>query len=73
MNGFGNLFLEFENWEARYKKLLDQSGDLLVERLSGVTQPFCLLCAEKRVAECHRRLIADYLFEKKNAFVDHIE
>ena len=37
--------------EARYKKLLDQAGDLLVSRLAGVPQPFCLLCAERRVAE----------------------
>jgi len=32
----GNLFLECDNWEARYKTLLDQSGDLLVGRLTGV-------------------------------------
>ena len=69
----GNLFLEYDDWEARYKTLLDQSGDLLVERLAGVPQPFSLLCAEKRVADCHRRLIAEYLVEKKGAEVEHIE
>jgi uncharacterized protein (DUF488 family) len=69
----GNLFMECDDWEARYKTLLDQAGDLLVERLDGVPQPFCLLCAEKRVADCHRRLIAEYLIEKKGAEVEHIE
>ena len=69
----GNLFREYADWEARYKTLLDQSGDLLVDRLAGIPQPFCLLCAEKRVAECHRRLIAEYLVEKKGAEVEHIE
>jgi uncharacterized protein (DUF488 family) len=69
----GNFFLEYYDWEVRYKTLLDQAGDLLVERLTGVSQPFSLLCAEKRVAECHRRLIAEYLVEKKGAKVEHIE
>ena len=69
----GNLFMECDDCEARYKTLLDQSGDLLVNRLAGVPQPFSLLCAEKRVADCHRRLIADYLVEKKGAEVEHIE
>jgi len=69
----GNLFMECDDWEARYKTLLDQAGDLLVDRLAGIPQPFCLLCAEKRVAECHRRLIAEYLIEKKGAEVEHIE
>ena len=69
----GNLFLEYDDWEARYITLLDQAGDLLVDRLAGVPQPFSLLCAETRVAECHRRLIAEYLVEKKGAEVEHIE
>jgi uncharacterized protein (DUF488 family) len=69
----GNLFIEYDDWEARYKTLLDQAGDLLVDRLAGVPQPFSLLCAEKRVADCHRRLIAEYLVEKKGAKVEHIE
>ncbi len=69
----GNLFREYPNWEARYKTLLDQAGDLLIERLAGVPQPFSLLCAEKRITECHRRLIAEYLVEKKGAVGEHIE
>jgi uncharacterized protein (DUF488 family) len=69
----GNIFLGCDDWEVRYKKLLDQSGDLLVERLAGIPQPFSLLCAEKRVADCHRRLIAEYLVEKKGVEVGHIE
>ena len=69
----GNLFLEYDDWEVRYKTLLDQAGDLLVDRLAGIPQPFCLLCAEKRVADCHRRLIAEYLVEVKGAEVEHIE
>jgi hypothetical protein len=40
---------------------------------AAVPQPFCLLCAEKRAADCHRRLVAEYLVEKKRAEVEHIE
>ena len=69
----GNLFMECDDWEVRYKTLLDQAGDLLVDQLAGIPQPFALLCAEKWVAECHRRLIAEYLVEKKGAEVEHIE
>jgi uncharacterized protein (DUF488 family) len=69
----GNIFREYPDWEVRYKTLLNQSGDLLVDRLAGIPQPFSLLCAEKRVAECHRRLIAEYLVEKKGAEVEHVE
>jgi uncharacterized protein (DUF488 family) len=69
----GNIFMEYPDWEVRYKTLLDRAGDLLVDRLAGVPQPFCLLCAEKRITECHRRLIAEYLVGKKGAEVEHIE
>src|SRR5215471_6840848 len=49
----GNLFLEFDDWREHYRRLLEQSGDLLVRRLDDVAQPVCLMCAEKRVEECH--------------------
>jgi uncharacterized protein (DUF488 family) len=69
----GNIFLGFEDWKDRYRRLLGQSGDLLLERLVGVPQPFCLMCAERRVADCHRRLIAEYLGASKGGEVEHIE
>lgn len=69
----GNLFLDYDDWAVRYKTLLDQAGGLLIKGLAGVSQPFCLLCAEKRVTECHRRLIAEYSVEKKGAEVEHVE
>lgn len=68
----GNVFLDFEDWEARYRRLMAQAGDLLTERLSQVPEPFCLMCAEKLAGQCHRRLIAEYLAEK-GWEVQHIE
>ena len=68
----GNLFLDFPDWQERYQRLLDSSGDLLVERLKDIQEPICLLCAEKRVAECHRQQIADYLEKHLGAKIHHI-
>ncbi|MFZ4438829.1 MAG: DUF488 family protein [Syntrophales bacterium] len=69
----GNVFLEFADWQERYRKLLESSGELLTCRLVGIPDPWCLLCAEKRVAECHRHLIAEYLTKYKGYEVHHLE
>lgn len=67
----GNIFLECEDMSARYRRLLDCAGDLLIERLQDVPEPYCLLCAEKSASECHRYLIAEYLL-KKGHEIEHL-
>jgi len=61
----GNVFLEWPDWRDAYRQLLDRAGDLLTTRLSaaglGLSEPLCLLCAEKSPSECHRGLIAEWL------------
>jgi uncharacterized protein (DUF488 family) len=57
----GNLFLGFDDSLTRYAAFFERTADLLVGRLLELPGPFCLLCAEKRVDECHRKVIADYL------------
>jgi uncharacterized protein (DUF488 family) len=57
----GNIFLEYGDWKERYRDLLGRAGDLLTQRLKNTPSPFCLMCAERTPAECHRFLIADYL------------
>jgi uncharacterized protein (DUF488 family) len=57
----GNLFLGFDDALARYTLFFERTADLLVGRLLTLPQPFCLLCAEKKVEECHRKAIAEYL------------
>ncbi len=69
----GNLFRDFEDWRPSYRALFDRAGDLLVGRLDDMPRPFCLMCAEKRVAECHRLVIAEFLVAKKGWSVEHIE
>jgi len=68
----GNLFHELPDWHERYQRLLDLAGDLLVERLGQVREPFCLMCAEKKPGDCHRKLITDFLAARGHK-VEHIE
>lgn len=68
----GNVFRDLDDWQQRYQQLMDQAGDLLTRRLLEVAEPFCLMCAEKRADQCHRKLIADYL-AKNGHQVEHIE
>jgi uncharacterized protein (DUF488 family) len=69
----GNLFRDRQDWPAVYRAFFDRAGDLLVDRLEDLPEPFCLLCAEKRVAECHRLIIAEFLVEHRGWSVEHIE
>lgn len=57
----GNLFLGLADALDRYATFFDRAGDLLVGRLLELSGPVCLLCAEKKPADCHRRPIAEYL------------
>lgn len=70
----GNVFREYDDWGALYEQLMERAGDSLTMRLSAATEPFCLLCAEKHVAERHRRAIADYLVARKGwILAGHLE
>jgi len=57
----GNVFIDCADWRDRYRRLLEDAGGLLTERLLDTPCPACLLCAEKAPADCHRKLIGDYL------------
>ena len=60
----GNVFLEFDDWADRYRRLLEGSGELLTERLISLPGPVCLMCAERRPEECHRMIIAEWLADR---------
>lgn len=68
----GNLFMSWEDWRERYRQLWDRAGDVLSERLRRLPMPFCLMCAEKHAAECHRQFIAAYLL-RRGYDVEHLE
>jgi uncharacterized protein (DUF488 family) len=68
----GNVFLDLPDWRERYAALLARAGDLLTARLAEIETASCLLCAEKRAAECHRSLLADFL-AGRGYEVEHLE
>jgi uncharacterized protein (DUF488 family) len=69
----GNMFRDLDDWRPSYSALFERAGDLLVARLRELPEPFCLMCAEKRVADCHRLVIADFLVRTNGWSVEHIE
>lgn len=68
----GNVFLDYEDWRERYVALLQCAGHLLVNRLDALEPPVCLLCADRRVADCHRLHIAEFLATRGLA-IEHLE
>jgi uncharacterized protein (DUF488 family) len=70
----GNVFLGFEDWRERYRSLFTAAGDILTEPLfsTPLPGPWCLMCSEKRAADCHRSVIADFLATKGHE-VRHLE
>lgn len=69
----GNLFLAYDDWPSRYEKFLELAGPLLFDRLAAIPGPISLLCAEKRVRDCHRRHIAAYLARTSGWRFEHLE
>jgi uncharacterized protein (DUF488 family) len=69
----GNPFMDYDDWPHRYAKFLDAAGPLLFDRLADVAGPVCLMCAEKKVCECHRRHIAEYLTKTRGWKFTHLE
>ncbi|HEV3437281.1 MAG TPA: DUF488 domain-containing protein [Gemmata sp.] len=69
----GNLFMDRDDRLERYEKFLEAAGPLLFDRLADVSGPICLMCAEKKVCECHRLQIAAYLERTAGWRFTHIE
>lgn len=57
----GNVFMGCDDWRERYQRLLVQAEAALLERVLEFPAPFCLMCAERDVATCHRQFLADRL------------
>jgi uncharacterized protein (DUF488 family) len=69
----GNIFLDYPDWKDHYEKLFNSCGELLIQRLINIPGPICLLCAERRVENCHRYLVAEFLAKHHGAEIYHLE
>ncbi len=67
----GNVFRHYDDWPQRYAALIATAGDQLTAALDAVPPPFCLMCSERRVEECHRQHLADFLAQRGYE-VEHI-
>jgi uncharacterized protein (DUF488 family) len=68
----GNMFKDIDDWHEKYRRYLDEKGELACSKLYKIKMPFCLMCCEKRALGCHRKLIADYLVNRGYE-VEHLE
>lgn len=69
----GTLSNDYDDWRERCAPLLERMGPFLCERQLVLSGPLCLLCAEKRVSECHRQQIADCLAAAHGYQIHHME
>lgn len=69
----GNIFIEYEDWEDRYRRMLESAGDLFFTKLYQLPTPFCLLCCEILASQCHRTLIVERLSDMwPNVVIKHL-
>jgi uncharacterized protein (DUF488 family) len=68
----GNPFKDLSDWKSKYRRLIESAGTLVIERLTDIPAPLCLLCAEKRPEDCHRSILAEFLRQCGHE-VHHIE
>ena len=68
----GNIFSWSHCWKRKYRQLINETGHLLVDRLYDLGLPFALLCSERDVSDCHRKIIADFLVDLGGFEVEHI-
>jgi hypothetical protein len=61
-----------EDWRERYAALIHCAGHLLVARSEQLDGPLCLICAERRFADCHRLQIAE-LLASRGFEIEHLD
>ena len=68
----GNMFRDLDDWHGPYRELFDRGP--VVSQPAGFA-PSAVLpdVAEKKVSDCHRLIIADFLVATRGWTVEHIE
>jgi uncharacterized protein (DUF488 family) len=43
----GNMFKGDDGWQEKYRRYLEEKGEVICSQLYELTTPFCLMCCEK--------------------------
>jgi uncharacterized protein (DUF488 family) len=60
LDGYKGKKISWTEYEKQFGKLLISRDPLKNSSFHKETGPICLLCAEDKPAQCHRRLVAEY-------------
>jgi uncharacterized protein (DUF488 family) len=60
LDGYKGKKISWAEYEKQFGKLLISRDPLKNSSFHKETGPICLLCAEDKPAQCHRRLVAEY-------------
>lgn len=65
LNGYKNKSISWQEYEIEYSKILIQRN--IIEKIDwNIFKDSVLLCSEQTAEQCHRRLLAEYLAQKKS-------
>ncbi|MCX5825738.1 MAG: DUF488 domain-containing protein [Deltaproteobacteria bacterium] len=60
LDGYKKKKLSWQDYERKFKDILVQRNPIQSVKIMGEQGPICLLCAEDKPVQCHRRLVAEY-------------
>lgn len=60
LEGYKKKKLSWQEYEKRFKELLVFRNPIEIIDILIKSGPICLLCAEDKPLQCHRRLVAEY-------------
>lgn len=65
LDGYKNKSISWQEYEIEYSKILIQRN--IIERIDwNIFKDSVLLCSEPTAEQCHRRLLAEHLAQKKS-------
>ncbi|MCK5719285.1 MAG: DUF488 domain-containing protein [Thiomargarita sp.] len=72
LNGYKNKLISWQEYEIEYSKILIQRN--IIEKIDwNIFRDSVFLCSEPTAKQCHRRLLAEYIAQKRiNIKIKHI-
>jgi len=65
LNGYKNKSISWQGYEIEYSKIIIQRN--LIDKIDwNIFKDSVLLCSEPKAEQCHRRLLAEHLAQKKS-------